>query len=118
MYYSESFSTSMCAEGIMSDLTSYLLTANRPVKFHPPKNFKLPKRSFGAQGKDRRSFRTEWCVTYCWLHYDVSKDSAFCHVCMTAEFEKKFLASIKEILLSLLPAICVGRKHLQPLRDT
>ena len=28
----------------MSDLTSYLSTVNRPpVKFHPPKNFKLPK---------------------------------------------------------------------------
>ena len=80
----------------MSDLTSYLSTVNcPPVKFHPPKNFKLPKRSFGAQGKDQRSSRTEWCVTYCWLHYDVSQDSAFCHVCMTAEFEKKFLASTK-----------------------
>ena len=84
----------MCAERIMSDLTSYLLTVNHPpVKFHPPKNFKLPKRNFGTQGKDWRSFRTEWCV---WLHYDVSQDSAFCHVCMTAEFEKKFLASTKD----------------------
>ena len=34
-------------------------------------------------------------LTYCWLHYDISQDSAFCHVCMTAEFEKKFLASTK-----------------------
>ena len=47
----------------MSDLTCYLSTVNRPpVKFHPPKNFKLPKSSFGTQGKDRRSFRTEWCA--------------------------------------------------------
>ena len=29
------------------------------------------------------------------ISYDVSQDSAFCHVCMTAEFEKKFLASTK-----------------------
>ena len=43
--------------------------------------------------------------TYCWLHYDVSQDSAICYVCMSAEFEKKCLASTKEILLSLLPAI-------------
>ena len=57
--------------------------------------FKFPKRSFGSQGKDRRSFRGEWCDTYHWLHYDVSSDSAFCHVCMVAEFERKFLASTK-----------------------
>ena len=81
----------------MSDLTSYLSTVNRPpVKFHPPKNLKLPKSSFGTQGKDRRSFRTVVCMsgTYCWLHYDVSQDSAF-YVCITAEFEKKCLASTK-----------------------
>ena len=29
------------------------------------------------------------------ISYDVLQDSAFCHVCMTAEFEKKFLASTK-----------------------
>ena len=82
----------------MSDLTSYLSTVNRPpVKFHPPKNFKLPNSSFDTQEKDRQSFRTVVCMsgTYCWLHYDVSQDSAFCYVCMTAEFEKKCLASTK-----------------------
>ena len=81
---------------IMSDLTSSLAQVNHPPKkFQPPKSFKFPKRSFGSQGKDRRSFRGEWCDTYHWLHYDVSSDSAFCHVCMVAEFEKKFLASTK-----------------------
>ena len=34
-------------------------------------------------------------ITYCWLRYDVLQDSALCHVCMTAEFEKKYLASTK-----------------------
>ena len=86
----------MCIARIMSDLTSDQATVNcPPVKFHPPKKFKLPKRSFGAQGKDRRSFRMEWCLSYRWLHYDVSQVSAFCHVCMTAEFEKNFLSSTK-----------------------
>ena len=84
----------------MSDLTSSLAQVNRPPeKFQPPKSFKFPKRSFGSQGKDRRSFRGEWCDTYHWLHYDVSSDSAFCHVCMVAEFEKKFLASTKRVYL-------------------
>ena len=80
----------------MSDLTSSLAQVNRPPeKFQPPNSFKFPKRSFGSQGKDRRSFRGERCDTYHWLHYDVSSDSAFCHACMVAEFEKKFLASTK-----------------------
>ena len=80
----------------MNDLTTDLAKVNRPpVKFHPPKSSKFPKRIFGSQGKDRRSFRAEWYDTYDWLHYDASSDSAFCHLCMMAEFEKKFLASTK-----------------------
>ena len=80
----------------MSHLTSSLARVNRPPeKFHPSKSFNFPKRSFGSQGKDRRSFRAEWCDKYKWLHYEASSDSAFCHVCMVAEFEKKFLASTK-----------------------
>ena len=85
----------------MSDLTSYLSTVNRPpVKFHPPKELQIAKEySFGTQGKDRQSFRMEWCASPAALiagfTYDVSQDSAFCYVCMTAEFEKKFLASTK-----------------------
>ena len=39
--------------------------------------------------------RSGMSITYRWLHYDVLQDSALCHVCMTAEFEKKFLASTK-----------------------
>lgn len=65
-----------------------------PVKFHPPKDFQFPKRKFGSKGEER-SFRAEWCTKFPWLHYDSSKDIALCHVCMRAEFEKKFLASTK-----------------------
>jgi hypothetical protein len=65
-----------------------------PVKFHPPKNFSFPVRSFGLKG-EKRSFRAEWCVKYDWLHYDLVDGAAFCHLCMTAEFENKFLASTK-----------------------
>ena len=80
----------------MSDLTSSLAQVyHPPEKFQPSKSFKFPKRIFGSQGKDHRSFRAEWCDKYKWLHYEVSSDSAFCHVCMVAEFEKKFLASTK-----------------------
>jgi len=67
-----------------------------PVKFHPPRSFKFPKRKFGM--KAERSFREEWCSdgNYPWLHYNVSSDSAFCHLCMTAAHEGKLKASTKK----------------------
>ena len=65
-----------------------------PEKFHPSKSFKFPKRTFGKKNEER-SFRAEWCEKYPWLHYNIESDSAFCHLCMTAEHEHKFLASTK-----------------------
>lgn len=66
----------------------------RVDKLHPPKTFKFPHRKFGSQGATR-TFRAEWCEKFDWLHYDAPADAAFCHVCMCAELEKKFLASTK-----------------------
>jgi len=67
-----------------------------PTKFHPSKTFKFPKRSFGAAKKVERSFKARWCENFQWLHYDVKSDSAFCYLCLTAEVEKKLLASTKK----------------------
>ena len=65
-----------------------------PVKFHPSKNYAFPARKFGSK-EEKRSFRAEWCEKYDWLHYDRGSDAAFCHLCLTAEHEKRFLASTK-----------------------
>ena len=65
-----------------------------PDQFHPGKKFIFPKREFG-QKKERRSFRAEWCEKYPWLHYDLKRDVALCHLCMRADQEGKFLASTK-----------------------
>ena len=65
-----------------------------PSKFHPPKSYQFPPRSFGAKG-EKRSFRAEWCDKYDWLHYDQAADAAFCHMCLTAENNKTFLSSTK-----------------------
>ena len=65
-----------------------------PVKFHPPKGYSFPVRTFGTKG-EKRSFRSDWCVKYDWLHYDSTIDTAFCHLCMTTEQKKRFLASTK-----------------------
>ena len=61
---------------------------------HPPK---LPKCIFGSKCK-KRLFKAEWCWNFdqvmlwhfCWC--------CFCHVYMSAEFKKKFLAAQREIL--------------------
>ncbi len=42
-----------------------------------------------------RSFRSEWCDKFPWLHYSVELDAAFCHLCMQASFEGKLLTSTK-----------------------
>jgi len=67
-----------------------------PAKFHPSKTFKFLKRPFGAAKKVERSFKACWCEDFQWLHYDVKSDSAFCHLCLTAEVDKKLLASMKK----------------------
>ena len=35
-------------------------------------------------------------ITHAWLHYDIDTDSAFCHLCITAAYEGKLLASTKK----------------------
>ena len=65
-----------------------------PAKFHPPKGYSFPVRTFGTKG-EKRLFRSDWCVKYDWLHCDSTIDAAYCHLCMTTEHEKRFLASTK-----------------------
>ena len=68
-----------------------LTTARIPAKFHPSKKYTFPVRMFGSK-REKRSFRADWCEKYDWLRYDRVADAAFCHLCVTAEREKKFLA--------------------------
>ena len=57
-----------------------------------PKKYTFLVRTFESKG-EKHSFRADWCEKYDWLHYDRVADAAFCHLCVTAECEKKFLAS-------------------------
>lgn len=65
-----------------------------PPKFHPPDSYTFPTRKFGAK-EEKRTFQVNWCKKHNWLHYDRSRDAAFCHICLTAEHDKLFLASTK-----------------------
>lgn len=64
-----------------------------PEKFHPSSTYKFPKQKFGTTVITERSFQSHWCDMYKWLHYDKVNDAAFCHLCMRAEKERKFLCS-------------------------
>jgi len=85
---SESDSCLVSFEGVTSISNDEI-----PEKFHPPSTYKFPKRKFGSTVITERSFQSHWCVACKWLHYDKATDAAFCHVCMRAQREKKFLSS-------------------------
>ena len=65
-----------------------------PEQFRPSKTYAFPNRKFGSKGEER-SCKAAWFDKYDWLHYDATTDAVFCHLCMSAEFEKKFLTSTK-----------------------
>ena len=65
-----------------------------PLKFHPSSTYKFPKRKFVVSRE--RSFKSNWCQKYQWLHYDASSDAAFCYLCMRADKEGKLLVSTRK----------------------
>ena len=95
------------------------LNLSFPEKFHLKKAFKFPKRKFGKQGKEERSLKAEWCEIYTWLHYDVQKDVAFCHLCIkTANQGKNFFLAQREIQYFLVRASHIGKKqHLLSIQE-
>ena len=83
---------------LMKGIISRIMSARVSTleKFHPPKFCHFPKHFFGSKGI-LRSFRAEcYEPPYGWLHYDVGADAAYCHLCLSAEVEEKFLASTKQ----------------------
>ena len=51
---------------------------------HQPRSFRFPRRSFGSKTVVKRGFKASWFDNHTWLHYDESKDLAFCFLCMKA----------------------------------
>jgi len=64
-----------------------------PLQFRLPKSFTFSKHKF--EGKEEQVFRADWCMKYDWLHYDISKDAAFCYLRTQADHQNKFLSSKK-----------------------
>ena len=53
-------------------------------KANQPLQFDFPKRDFGKTKIVRRAFQAQWFGKWRWLHYDCSRDLAFCHTCISA----------------------------------
>ena len=57
-------------------------------KFHPDSSFDFPVTIFEERSKDgkikehKRKPNLDWFNQYDWLHYNISKDSMFCYICM------------------------------------
>ena len=49
-----------------------------------PRRFNFPKRPFGKKNVVYRSFQAAWFDRWRWLHYDCSRDVAFCFTCIKA----------------------------------
>ncbi|XP_071810718.1 zinc finger MYM-type protein 1-like [Apostichopus japonicus] len=78
----------------MSSATSPTATPEVGDIPHQPPDFVFPKRSFGKKSNaPQYSFQPSWFRTYKWLHYDESRDMAFCHTCIQAHNRKIRLIS-------------------------
>ena len=53
-------------------------------KPNQPRHFNFPKRHFGKKNVVYRSFQAAWFDRWQWLHYDCSRDVAFCFTCIKA----------------------------------
>ena len=73
-------------------------------KPHQPLSFSFPKREFGKTIIVKRSFQSQWFIKWQWLHYDQSRDLAFCHTCVMAVKSKK----IRSLGAGDLAFVCHG----------
>ena len=49
-----------------------------------PRRFSFPKQQYGKTKVVHRAFQPQWFEKWKWLHYDESRDLAFCHTCLIA----------------------------------
>ena len=59
-----------------------------PGEPYQPCHLSFPARRFGKASPVHRSFQLVWFKHFKWIHYDVPRDAAFCHVCCKAIKEK------------------------------
>lgn len=75
----------VCLAPVFDEIGASNLTPNQP------RDFEFPKSSFGLK---QRSFQPDWFKNFKWLHYDQTKDAAFCFTCVRA-LKKNMISSEK-----------------------
>ena len=59
-----------------------------PDNPYQPRHLSFPAHRFGKASPVHRSFQLAWFNRFQWIHCDVPRDAAFCHVCCKAIKEK------------------------------
>ena len=79
----------MCSAPVIDEIldASFDFTPNQP------RDFEFPKNTFGRDPK-QRSFQPDWFNNFKWIHYDETKDAAFCFTCVQA-LKKNIISSEK-----------------------
>ena len=76
-----------------------------------PRRYNFPKQSFGKKSVVYRSFQAAWFDRWRWLHYDCSRDLAFCFTCIKAiKTEKMKLAETRKTHRSSSMVFTAGKK--------
>lgn len=77
--------------------------------YHPPAQFKYPKRAFGKAKPVYCSAQRQWFQSWPFLHYDEAKDAVFCHTCVKAFTLKRIRTShnSSSAFVSFIPLILV-----------
>ena len=70
-----------CTALVQPSATDLPDIGNKP---NQPRRYQFPKRSFGKKNIVYRSFQPAWFDQWQWLHYDSSRDLAFCFTCIKA----------------------------------
>ena len=80
----------------LTDLETMALSSSCPDvgdSPHQPRNVNYPKVCFGKTKSVYRAFNPAWFDKWPWLHWDVSSERAFCHICVLACKQKKLRVS-------------------------
>ncbi|KAL5004567.1 hypothetical protein ScPMuIL_018023 [Solemya velum] len=61
-----------------------------------PRAFTFPKRKLGQKNPAQRTIQAAWFDNKTWLHYDESRDLAFCHLCLVTTTQSKLSSGCAE----------------------
>ena len=73
--------SAICTE--MASFASLESVPDVSEKPNQPLDLAFPKRQFGKTKVVNRSFQAQWFQKFRWLHYDQSRNLAFCHTCVS-----------------------------------